>query len=108
MFFIHVAAALKNILPDAYFYDLLAMENSVPISSDLIRNEGLEGRIMITGWVDNPIAYACLFNQALLLSRWEGFGLVLAEYMKLEKPIVATNVDAIPDLITDYENGLFG
>ena len=72
----------------------------------LIRNEGLEGRIMITGWVDNPIAYACLFNQALLLSRWEGFGLVLAEYMKLEKPIVATNVDAIPDLITDYENGL--
>ena len=26
--------------------------------------------------------------------------------MTLEKPIVATAVDAIPDLITDYENGL--
>ena len=26
--------------------------------------------------------------------------------MTLEKPIVATSVDAIPDLITDYENGL--
>ena len=31
---------------------------------------------------------------------------VQAEYMTLEKPIVATAVDAIPDLITDYENGL--
>lgn len=31
---------------------------------------------------------------------------VPAEYMTLEKPIVATAVDAIPDLITDYENGL--
>ena len=103
--FIRVAAALKNILPDAYFMIVGDGEQRADIER-LIRNEGLEGRIMITGWVDNPIAYACLFNQALLLSRWEGFGLVLAEYMKLEKPIVATNVDAIPDLITDYENGL--
>ncbi|WP_302613946.1 glycosyltransferase, partial [uncultured Bacteroides sp.] len=39
-------------------------------------------------------------------SRWEGFGLVLAEYMKLGKAIVATEVDAIPDLITDQVNGL--
>jgi glycosyltransferase involved in cell wall biosynthesis len=62
--------------------------------------------LTITGWVDNPLAYANLFDQAVLLSRWEGFGLVLAEFMKLGKPIVATAVDAIPDLITDYENGL--
>ena len=60
----------------------------------------------ITGWTENPIEAMKLFDQAVLLSRWEGFGLVLAEYMTLEKPIVATAVDAIPDLITDYENGL--
>lgn len=47
-----------------------------------------------------------LFDQALLLSRWEGFGLVLAEYMKLGKPVVATEINAIPDLITDRDNGL--
>ena len=34
------------------------------------------------------------------------FGLVLAEYMSLRKPIVTTRVDAIPDLITEEENGL--
>ena len=31
---------------------------------------------------------------------------VLVIVCYLEKPIVATAVDAIPDLITDYENGL--
>jgi glycosyltransferase involved in cell wall biosynthesis len=67
---------------------------------------GIANYLTITGWVDNPLAYANLFDQAVLLSRWEGFGLVLAEFMKLGKPIVATAVDAIPDLITDYENGL--
>lgn len=103
--FVRAAAVLKDILPDAYFMIVGDGEQRADIEQ-LIRNEGLEGRVMITGWVDNPIAYACLFDQALLLSRWEGFGLVLAEYMKLEKPIVATNVDAIPDLVTDYENGL--
>lgn len=42
----------------------------------------------------------------MLLSRWEGFGLVIAEYMISRKPIIATRVDAIPDIITDGENGL--
>ena len=56
--FIHVAAALKNILPDAYFMIVGDGEQRADIER-LIRNEGLEGRIMITGWVDNPIAYAC-------------------------------------------------
>ena len=43
---------------------------------------------------------------ACLLSRWEGFGLAIPEYMLCEKPIVATRVDAIPYLIEDGVNGL--
>ena len=41
-----------------------------------------------------------------MLSRWEGFGLAIPEYMLCEKPIVATRVDAIPYLIKDGYNGL--
>lgn len=43
---------------------------------------------------------------ACLLSRWEGFGLALPEYMMAGKPIVASSVDAIPNIIRDGENGL--
>ncbi|WP_455667104.1 glycosyltransferase family 4 protein [Phocaeicola sp.] len=103
--FVRVAAVLKNILPNAYFMIVGDGDQRYEIEN-LIKDTGLDGRVTITGWVNNPVAYSNLFDQAVLLSRWEGFGLVLVEYMKLGKPIVATEVDAIPDLIVDHENGL--
>lgn len=45
-------------------------------------------------------------NVGTLLSRWEGFGLVLPEYMACGVPIVATNIDAIPNIIQNNENGI--
>lgn len=103
--FVRVAAVLKDVIPNVYFMIVGDGEQRGEINR-LIKELGLVGRVVITGWVNNPIAYANLFDQAVLLSRWEGFGLVLAEYMKLGTPIVATEVDAIPDLIIDHENGL--
>lgn len=103
--FVRVAAVLKDVIPNAYFMIVGDGEQRREINQ-LIEELGLVGRVVITGWVNNPIAYANLFDQAVLLSRWEGFGLALTEYMKLGKAIVATEVDAIPDLITDQENGL--
>lgn len=55
---------------------------------------------------DNPMSYVELFDVACLLSRWEGFGLALPEYMMAGKPIVASRVDAIPNIIRNGENGL--
>ena len=60
----------------------------------------------ITGWVDNPNAYMKKMDVWLLISRWEGFGLVIPEYMASGVPVIATKVDAIPNLITDGENGI--
>lgn len=42
----------------------------------------------------------------MLLSRWEGFGLVLPEYMVAAKPIIASRIDAIPNIINNRINGL--
>ena len=47
-----------------------------------------------------------VFDVALLLSRWEGFGLAIVEYMAAEKNVVASRVDAIPTLIDDGTDGL--
>lgn len=52
------------------------------------------------------MSYVELFDVACLLSRWEGFGLALPEYMMAGKPIVASRVDAIPNIIRNGENGL--
>lgn len=73
---------------------------------DQIHNSNLEDSFLITGWSSEPIEYSRYFDVSCLFSRWEAFGLVLAEYMMMRSPIVATNVDAIPNLIKNNENGL--
>ncbi len=103
--FVRMAAKVKANIPNAWFI-IVGDGDECEATERMIAENGLSDCFTITGWVNNPIAYSALFDIAVLLSRWEGFGLVLAEYMKLGKPIVATEVNAIPDLIIDHENGL--
>lgn len=103
--FIKAASQIKKKIPQSHFLMVGNGEEQEQIEQ-LIAELGLQGCVHITGWVDNPMEYVMLFDQAMLLSRWEGFGLVLAEFMWAGKPIVATRVDAIPNLITDGVNGL--
>lgn len=65
----------------------------------------IENDIVITGWVDNVEKYIPAIDIAILPSKWEGFGLVLIEYMACDKPIVASNVGGIPNIIEDGING---
>ena len=45
------------------------------------------------------------FDVFILSSLWEGFGLVLLEAMAAKKPIVASNVGPIPEIVIDNETG---
>ena len=103
--FIRAAKEIKESIPEAYFIIVGNgdLEKSI---RDYAKKNFLEDSLLITGWVEEPLQYVELFDVALLLSRWEGFGLVLPEYMMVGKPIVATRVDAIPEIIQDGINGL--
>lgn len=71
-----------------------------------IIDEGLQGKITITGWVNDPINYINTFDIALLTSKWEGFGLVILEYMMMDKPVIACNVGGISNIIDNNVNGV--
>ena len=103
--FIKVARLIKEDIPNSYFIIVGNGEQECEIRKYAGEN-GFGDSLYITGWVDNPLSYVELFDVACLLSRWEGFGLVLPEYMMTGKPIVATRVDAIPNIIIDGENGI--
>ena len=103
--FVKMAKLVKEKIPTAHFIIVGSgeQENEIRKYAD---DNGFLDRLHITGWVEDPMEYVELFDVACLLSRWEGFGLVLPEYMMAGKPIVASRVDAIPNIIRDGENGL--
>lgn len=103
--FIRAAKLIKDKVPSSYFIIVGSGEQEIKIKEYATKNNFLDS-LCITGWVENPMSYIELFDVACLLSRWEGFGLVLPEYMMAAKPIVASRVDAIPNIIKDGENGL--
>lgn len=103
--FVRMAAHVRQELPESYFMIVGDGDDHVEIER-MIDEYGLSDCFLITGWKESPVPYIALADQAVLLSRWEGFGLVLAEYMLLGKPIVATEVNAIPELVVNHENGI--
>jgi glycosyltransferase involved in cell wall biosynthesis len=103
--FIEAAKLIKERISNAFF--IIVGDGVLRAAIEEKSKEyGLFNSLIITNWIDNVIPYVKIFDVALLLSRWEGFGLTLAEYMAAEKPIIATNVDAIPELIENNRNGL--
>lgn len=103
--FVKAAKLIKDKIPNAYFLMVGDGELRGQVEN-LIHQYDLGSSFLITGWVDNPTAYMKIMDVGMLLSRWEGFGLVLPEYMACGVPIVATNVDAIPNIIKDGVNGM--
>lgn len=103
--FIKMAKHVKDKVSNAHFIIVGNGDQEAEIKKYAKDNDFLDS-LHITGWVDNPMSYVELFDVACLLSRWEGFGLVLPEYMMARKPIVASRVDAIPNIIRDGGNGL--
>lgn len=105
--FVKMAGEIKKKVDRSLFIivgDVLEAEQKKRIEiENLAEEQGIE--LIITGWVDNPLDYVSRFDVGCLLSRWEGFGLAIPEYMLCGVPIVATKVDAIPYLIRDGETG---
>jgi glycosyltransferase involved in cell wall biosynthesis len=75
---------------------------------NLIGTKDLEERITVTGFLKgHPLSYIAQFDVLLMPTvDFEGFGLVLAEAMILKKPIVASAVGAIPEVIVNGKSGL--
>ena len=65
-------------------------------------------QVIFTGSRDHRETLRLLSGMDMFVfpSLWEGFGLVLLEAMALKKPIVASNVSAIPESVKDGSTGI--
>ncbi len=70
------------------------------------RRLGLAPHVRFAGWRDDVAEVLALADVFVLPSESEGFGRVLVEAMAMGRPVVATNVGGIPDIVLDGETGL--
>lgn len=66
---------------------------------------GIKKNISFLGWRNDIAKIISLYDVFVLTSLNEGMGRVLVEAMTLGKPIVASNIGGIPDLVTHGKNG---
>lgn len=106
--FIRAAARVAAQFPRALFLVIgSADDEALParlraLAADL----DLGDRLRFTGHLsDMPAVHAAL-DVLVAPSRWEGFGLMLAEAMAAGKPIVATRAGAIPEVVVEDETAL--
>lgn len=73
---------------------------------ELVEEFGLEDRFRFLGFQEEPLRFVNLFDVFVLPSIHEGFGLTVLEAMAFQKPVVATRVGGIPEIVADGESGI--
>lgn len=70
------------------------------------RELGVDQYLRLPGFCPDVQGFMCGLDIFVMPSLWEGFGLVLLEAMAAGRPIVASNVSAIPEVVEDGVTGL--
>lgn len=113
--FLHAAAVVAQARPDALF--LLVGLTRPPTRFarfaryhreilKQVRSPALRGRVLCTGWRTRmPLVMASL-DILVQPSRRETFGRTLIEAMATRKPVIASSVGGMPEVVADRESGL--
>ena len=72
----------------------------------LVTRLGQDRRVLLLGERSDARDLLALFDVLVLPSLWEGLPLVLLEAAMLGKPIVATDIDGVREVVRDGETGL--
>lgn len=104
---IFIRAALKVVdkVPQATF--LIVGDGPLRSALEKLADKlGLRPNIIFTGFRSDVINLVSIFDVGVLSSIFEGFGYVILEYMAQGKPVVATRVGGVPEIIQHKETGL--
>jgi glycosyltransferase involved in cell wall biosynthesis len=94
-----------KVIPEAKFLFVGDGEIKSKLSEE-IKSLDLQENIFMLGSRNDIATILSCINVFLLPSLNEGFGMVLIEAMAARKPVIATNVGGIPEVIKDGETGI--
>lgn len=99
--------AIKRVLENTEVTLLIVGKGDQSEARKLIDYLGISNNVIFSGFADDNFLKACysLCTIYVCSSKLEGFGLTLIEAMSAGKPVIATNVGAIPEIIVNGVNG---
>lgn len=103
--FVRIAAAVRRRRPEARF----VMTGSGPEEAAVreeVRQAGLEDAFLLPGFVDDVHAWMAAASVVAVPSRIDGMPLAILEALALEKPVVASRVGSIPEVVQDGVTGM--
>jgi glycosyltransferase involved in cell wall biosynthesis len=103
--FVDLAAAVARERPDTHFF----VAGDGPLRSEVearVRKHGLGARMALLGWRRDVPELLGALDVLVLTSRWEGLPRVCPQAMAAGRPVVATDVDGIPEAVVHGRNGL--
>lgn len=71
-----------------------------------VKSLQLDDLVSLTGFVPDVAAFLSRIGLFVLASRTEGLGLVVVEAMAAGRPVVATRVGGVPEVVADGETGI--
>ena len=72
----------------------------------LAREEGVFNQYTFTGYTEKLVELLYISDLFISCSLWEGLPQVVIEAMSMRKPVIATKVGGLPELIQDKKNGI--
>ena len=73
---------------------------------DMVQRKGLRQVVTFTGFQEDVLTHISAMDIFVLPSLMEGFGIALLEAMAMGKPVVATDVGGIPEIMEDTVTGV--
>jgi glycosyltransferase involved in cell wall biosynthesis len=105
MYFVRAMPLVLQSVPHAHF----AIAGDGPLLTTLqdhVRQLGISSRVHFVGWQNDIGMVLSALDAMVLPSLWEAFGIVSLESMAMRVPVIASNVDGIPEVVRDGETGL--
>jgi glycosyltransferase involved in cell wall biosynthesis len=102
---IRAAVLVRRSMPEACFV-VLGDGPDRGLLASLTRRLGLEGRVRLMGMRDDVADLLPAFDVCALPSRTEALPLALLEYLAAGKPVAATRVGSVGEVVVDGAHGL--
>ena len=104
-YFLEAAQEILKVKPEARFL-IVGHEPKGNTLAQAVKRQGLEGAVIMPGLREDVPQILDSLDVFVLCSLREAFGQAIAQALAMEKPVVATNVGGIPELVKNNQTGL--